>query len=140
MVLPVKLRNVVRLLIAAALTAILFESWLTTPVLEHLTRNQWRGVAFGVMAVLGVLWSRAEWSLSTLVVGSMAGLLLGGTRVSLPISHGRIGDAFKSILESFGADMIAFILAATVSGYCVSRLTQSHGYSFGRRDEHSNGS
>jgi hypothetical protein len=112
---------------------------LTTPVLEHLSRNQWRGAAVGVMALLGILWTLAQWNLSTLAAGSIAGLLVGGTRVALPISHGRIGDAFKSNLELLGADIISFTLAATMSAYCVSRLMHKHGYSFGRRDEHRDG-
>jgi hypothetical protein len=129
---PIKGGDIVKLFVAVVLTAILFEFWLTTPVLEDLTQNQWRLVAVGVMVLLGVSWSLAQWNLSTLFAGSMVGLLVGGTRVSLPISHGRIGEAFRSILGSFAADMIAFTFAAIASAYLVSRLRHSHGYSLGR--------
>jgi len=38
-----------------------------------------------------MLSSLAKWNLLTLVAGSMAGLLLGGTWAALPVSHGRVG-------------------------------------------------
>jgi len=74
-----------------------------------------------------------------LIAGFITGLLVGGTGVALPISHGRISNAFKANLELLGADIITFTAAATVSAYCVSRLMHNRGYIFRRRDERPNG-
>ena len=119
---PFKLSSIVRLLLGMAMTTILFELWLTTPILEHLSLNQWRGLALCVAGLMGCFWSLLRWNLSTLVISFMVGLLVGGTRAALPIEHGRIGDAFQSNLALLGTDEITLALAALVGAHCVSRL------------------
>jgi hypothetical protein len=114
-------------MVAVLLTATLFGVWLTTPVPDVLSRNQWRGVAFAGATLLGILWSLARWNLSTLAIGFSTGVLVGGTQVALPISHGRMGDAFNSNLELFGAEIVSLTVAATVSAYCVSCFRRNHG-------------
>jgi hypothetical protein len=136
---PVNTRDVIRLLAVVVLTAALYRFWLTTPVLEHLTQNQWRVVAIGAAGVLGILWSLAKCNLSTLIAGFMSGLLVGGTLAILPIAHGRVGNAFKGNLESLGFEMIAFTVAATLGWYCVSRLTNNYRDVFRGKDPHPKG-
>ena len=118
-------RDVALVSIAAVLSAILYRYWLITPVLDHFSINQWRAVAIGVAALGGSLRGLAKWNLSTLVSGFMVGELAGGTWVALPASHASLGDAFKSNLESLGGEMIAFIFAVTLGGYCSSRFAKS---------------
>jgi uncharacterized membrane protein len=132
---PVNGRDVIRLLVAGVLSAALYGFWLTTPVLEYVSQNQWRAFAIVIAALLGILCSMAKWNLSILVARVMTGLLVGGTAVALPPSHGRISNAFKANLELLGGDMIAFTFAAAVSWYCVSCLRNKR-----RRDNHPNGS
>jgi hypothetical protein len=136
---PINTRDVSRVLLAGVLTATLYRFWLTTPVLEHLSQNQWRAIAISVAAIAGISSSLAKWNLSTLVIGSMAGLLVSGTWVALPVSHGRVGNAFRANLELLGFDMSAFIVAAVLGWYCISRLTNNYGHTVGGKDVHPNG-
>jgi len=122
---PVSRREVVRVSIAATLSAILYRYWLITPVLDHLSLNQWRAVAIGVAALVGSLWALSKWNLSALVSGFMVGVLAGGTWAHWQVSHASLGDAFESNLECFGRDMIMLTVAVTLSGYCSARFAKS---------------
>src|SRR5678809_92664 len=106
---PIRLRDVAGVLIAATLSAILYRFWLITPALEYVTFNEWRAVGVLVTLVVGGVWPLFKWNVSTLVVGFMAGILVGGTWIfwraqdALPAS---VGSAFRSHLESFWPDII----------------------------------
>src|SRR6266581_8879188 len=125
---PIKLRDVAGVLIAATLSAILYRYWLITPVLEYVTFNEWRAVAVLVTLVVGGAWPLFKWNVSTLVVGFMAGMLVSGAWLEwrlqdvLPTS---VASAFQSHLESFWPDVIMLTVAVTLGGYCSARLTNS---------------
>ena len=123
---PISARGVMKLCMAATLSAILYRYWLITPVLNHLSLAQWRAVAIGVAALVGSLWGLSKWNISTLACGSMVGLLAGGTWTALPISHGSIVDAFESNLESFGRDMIILTTAVALGGHYITRFSRRH--------------
>ncbi len=119
---PITLRDVIRLLAAIVLSAILYRMYLTAPVLDHLSLTQWRGVAIAVGALLGIMSAVAQWNLSTLFAGVITGLLAGATWVATPTFHGRIADAFESSLVEYRAEVITLTIAAVGSAFCVSCL------------------
>jgi len=125
---PIKRRDVVGLLVAATLSGILYRYWLSTPVLEYLTINEWHGVAVLVTLAVSGVWPLFKWNVSTLVVGFTAGILVAGTWLewrsqrALPSS---VGAAFQLHLESFRSDVIMLTVAVLFGGYCSARLTNS---------------
>jgi hypothetical protein len=125
---PIKLRDVAGVLIAATLSAILYRYWLITPVLEYVTYNEWRAVAVLVTLVVGGVWPLFKWNVSTLVVGFTVGIFVSGAWLEwrlqdvLPTS---VGSALQSHLESFWPDVIMLTVAVLLGGYCSVRLTNS---------------
>jgi len=137
---PITAREVAKLLLSVALSAILYRYWLITPVLTHLSPNQWRAIAIVVVVFFSCLWSLAKWNASTLVCGFVVGVVAGGTWTMLPIQHGSFVGAFKSNLESFGRDMILLTVSAMVGGYCGVRffIRRSLGSDSNKKVAHSN--
>jgi hypothetical protein len=90
--------------IAAAVFAVLYKYWLTTPALQYVSIGRWRLLAVVVAAACGGALSLLRLSALALSCGAMAGLLVGGTLargtfpndVAISVSH-----AFASHLESF---------------------------------------
>ena len=114
------LRWLVNALIAAAIFAILYKHWLTTPVLRYVSVGQWRWLALMVAAACGgVLWL---WRFSALALssGAVTGLLLGGTwaewtapnDVKISVYH-----AFASHLESFWLEILRLTVTTTVTAF-----------------------
>jgi hypothetical protein len=116
----VSTRDISRLCISTVLGAVLYRYWLVTPVLNYLSLDQWRLVAVGVAVLFGILSALGKWNLSTFVSGLMMGLMVGGTWAALPASHGSVGNAFISNLETFWREMIVCVCAAALGGYFCS--------------------
>src|SRR5262245_37751363 len=126
--LPLSTRAVVKVSIAAALSAILYQYWLSMSVLHYLSVNQWRAVAIAMAVAVGTIWVLCRWGLSALVCGFIVGLLVGGTWAEWQFPQDvqrSLDDAFASHWESFWRDMILLTVAVTGSGFCSARLAKS---------------
>lgn len=123
--LRIKARDVTGFLIAATLSGILYRAWLTTPVLEYVTLDQWRAVAVLVALLVGAIWSLFRQNVSTLVVGFISGALVAGTGLEWGLQDvvpRSVGSAFQSHIEAFGSDLMMLTVAMLLSGYCSARL------------------
>jgi hypothetical protein len=116
-VIPIKLDWAIRASIAAALFAVPYDYWLTTPVLQYVSIGRWRLLAILVAAACGAALSLLRVSTPALSCGAMAGLLIGGTLAALkapndvPIS---LYGAFASHLESFWREILVLTTTATL--------------------------
>jgi len=114
------LRWPIHAFIAAAIFAVLYKQWLTTPVLQYVSIGRWRLLAVVVAAACGGVLSLLRFSTLALSCGAMAGLLLGGTwaawtapnDVAISIYH-----AFASHLESFWREVLTLTLATTLTAF-----------------------
>ena len=107
--------------IAAAIFAVLYRYWLTTPVLQYVSIGRWRLFAIVAAAACGGVLSLLRFSTSVLACGVMAGLLLGGTLAAWKLPNDvaiSIYAAFASHFESFWREILILTLAATLAGFC----------------------
>ena len=120
------MRWVIHASITAAMFAVLYKYWLTTPALQYVSIGRWRLFAIAAAAVCGGVLSLLRVSTPALLCGVVAGLLLGGTWVvwtsphDLPIS---VDYAFTSHLQSFWREILGMTLAATLAGFCCACFT-----------------
>ena len=113
--------------IAAAIFALLYKYWLTTPVLQYVSIDRWRLFAIVVAAACGGALSLLRVSLSALSCGAMAGLLLGGTYAVWKAPNDvaiSVYAAFGSHLEYFWRQMLMLTFAATL-GATVPNLSKN---------------
>lgn len=114
------LRWPIHALIAAAIFAVLYKYWLTTPVLQYMSIGRWRLLAVVIAAACGGGLSLLRFSTPALSCGAMAGLLLGGTWVAwtvpndVPIS---VYHAFASHMESFWREVLTLAFATTLTAF-----------------------
>jgi hypothetical protein len=106
--------------IAAAVFAVLYKYWLTTPVLQYVSIGRWRLLAVVVAAACTGALSLLRLSALALSCGAVAGLLIGGTwaawtfpnDVAISVCH-----AFASHLESFWREVLTLALATTLTAF-----------------------
>ena len=122
------LRQPVQVLIAAAIFAVLYKYWLTTPVLQYFSIPRWRLLAVVIAAVCGSTLSLLRFSTTAVSVGAMAGLLLGGTWAAWTAPHDvtiSVSYAFTSHLELLWREVLrlpfAAILTSCLCGYFAKR-------------------
>lgn len=127
---PISTRQVVKVSVVAAVSAVLYRYWLLAPVLGVLSMIQWCAAALAVAAVFGGVLGMWRFNVLVLIFGTMVGLFLGGTWAGwhtpgndMPAS---IGAAFESNLESFWRVMILILLiiTVTVSGVFSARFAR----------------
>lgn len=123
----IKLRWPVHALIAAAIFAVLYKHWLTTPVLQYLSIAQWRWLAIVVAAACSGALSLLRFATLALSGGAITGLLLGGTwaewtvRTDMPIS---VSYAFASHLESLWREVLRLALTTTLTAFLCGYLAR----------------
>ena len=119
----IDIRWVIHASITAAIFAVLYKYWLTTPALQYVSIGRWRLLAVVVAAACGGALSLLRVSRTALSCGAMAGLLFGGTwaawtfpnDVAISLSH-----AFASHLESFWQEVLTLTFATTLTAFlCV---------------------
>ena len=106
--------------IAAAIFAVLYRYWLTTPVLQYVSIGRWRLFAIVVATACGSALSLLRVSRSALSCGAMAGLLLGGTWAEWKFPNDvaiSVYAAFASHLESFWREVLTLTLATTLTAF-----------------------
>lgn len=110
--------------VSAAMFAMLYKYWLTTPVLQYVSIDRWRLIAIVVAAACGVALSLLRVSTLALSCGAMIGLLLGGTLVAWRSTDISISvyDAFAGHLNSFSGEVLTLTLAATLPALCYDYL------------------
>src|SRR5262245_5852798 len=113
-------RDIPTFLIAVIVSAWLFRAWLTLPVLDVLSVNQWRAFGMAVALLAGGLSKAGNLRVSIFVTALAVGLLVGGTLAALPVFHGSMSDAFESNLDSVGLEIIAFTLSSAIGVFFVS--------------------
>jgi len=121
------LRWRIHAVIAAAMFAVLYKQWLTTPVLQHVSIGRWRLLAVVVAAACGGVLSLLRLSTLALSCGAMVGLLLGGTwaawtapnDVTISVCH-----AFASHLESFWREVLTLTFATTLTAYLCAHFAK----------------
>jgi hypothetical protein len=113
--------------IAAAIFAVLYTYWLTTPALRYVTIGRWRLFAMMVATVCGGALSLLRVSTPALSCGAMAGLLSGGTWATLrfpdDVAISAYG-AFASHLELFWRETLVLTFAVTLAGFCCSYFVE----------------
>jgi hypothetical protein len=112
-------------LIAAAIFAVLYKYWLTTPVLHYVSIGRWRLLAAVVAAALGGARSLLRLSMPALSCGAMAGVLFGGTWAALKGPHDvaiSLYGAFASHLESFWREILVLTTVAILAALCCDYL------------------
>jgi hypothetical protein len=113
---PSKLSWVIHATIAAALFAVPYNFWLTTPVLQDISIGYWRLLAILVAAGFGIALSLIGIATPALSFGAIVGLLMGGSIAEWKASHDVAISpygAFATHLESFWREVL--ILAATAT-------------------------
>ncbi len=113
--------------IAAAIFAVLYRYWLTTPVLQYVSIGRWRLFAIVVATACGSALSLLRVSRSALSCGAMAGLLLGGTWAERKFPNDvaiSVYAAFASHLESFWHETLMLTFAATLAGFCCAHFAK----------------
>ena len=113
----IKLRWAIHASVAAALFAVPYKYWLTTPVLHYLSIGRWRLLAILVAAACGAALSLLRVSTPALSCGAMAGLLIGGTLAAWKAPNDvaiSLNGAFASHLESFWREVLVLTTAATL--------------------------
>lgn len=114
------LRWTVHTLIAAAIFAVLYKQWLTTPVLHYVSIAQWRWLSLLVAVACGAVLSLLRFSAIALSCGAVAGLLLGGTWAEWTMPNDvtvSVYDGFASHLESFWPEVLRLAFATTVTAF-----------------------
>ena len=109
---------------AGAVIAILYNYWLTAPVLHYVSIGKWRLVAIVVGVGMGALWALRV-HLLPLAIASLAGLLVGGTWAAWHAPNDvRVTfiGIIASHLRAFWHDVLILTIAVTVGGICRSRL------------------
>jgi len=115
------MRWLVHTSVSAAVFAILYEYWLTTPVLQYMSVGNWRLFAIAVAAAFGGVLSLLRFSTSALSCGTIAGLLSGGTWAAWKFPNDvsiSIYAALVSHLESFWRETVAFTFAVALAAFC----------------------
>jgi len=113
-----RLRWTVHALISAAIFAVLYKYWLTTPVLQYVSIDQWRWLALLVAAACGSVLSLLRFSAIALSCGALTGLLLGGTWAAWTAPHDvtiSVYYAFQSHLETLWREVVRLAFATTVT-------------------------
>ena len=107
-------------LIGAAIFAVLYKYWLTTPVLQYVSIAQWRWLALVVAACCGGVLSLSRFSALASSCGAVAGLLLGGTWAAWTAPHDMtisVYHACASHLESLWREVLRLAVAATLTAF-----------------------
>jgi hypothetical protein len=114
-------------LIAAAIFAVLYKYWLTTPVLQYISITRWRLLAVVIAAACGAAMSLLRFSALALSCGALTGLLLGGmwsawtapNDVAISVAH-----AFASHLESLWREVLRLAFATTLTAFLCGHLAK----------------
>jgi len=115
--------------IIAFVIAILYRSWLVTPVLQYLSIGKWFLVATVVAAAIGCVMSLLRLPAPALMCASVTGLLLGGTWAAWRIPNDvqiSISGAFVSHLKSFWPQMLILTVTIAAGGFCCGRFLRPH--------------
>ena len=123
-----RLRDFAGLLIAALLSAILYDYWLTARVLDYFSLNEWRLVGIAVAVLVASIWPFLKWNVSTLAVGCIVGILLCGTWLEWRIQDVRpasVWSSFKSYLGNLGYQVVIVGIAVILAGYCSTQIIKS---------------
>jgi len=121
------LRWTVHALITAAIFAVLYKHWLTTPVLQYVSVAQWRWLARVVAAACAGVLSLLRFFAIALSCGAVAGLLLGGTWAAWTAPHDvtiSVYHAFASHLESLWREVVRLAFATTVTAFSCAYLVK----------------
>jgi len=119
----VALRWLIHTSLSAAVFAVLYKYWLTTPVLQYMSVGNWRLFAIAVAAACGGVLTFLRFPISALSCGAIAGFLLGGTWAAWKfLNDVRISvyAAFASHLESFWRETVILTFAVTLAAYFCS--------------------
>jgi hypothetical protein len=115
---PSKLSLVIHATSAAALFAVPYNFWLTTPVLQDISIGYWRLLAVLVAAAFGLALSLMGMATPALSFGAIVGLLMGGSvaewRAPHDVAISPYG-AFAIHLESFWREVLILAAAATLA-------------------------
>jgi hypothetical protein len=122
---PTKLNWATHATVAAAVFAVPYKFWLTTPVLQNISIGYWRLLAILVAVAVGAALSLMGVATPALSCGAIVGLLTGGSVTAwtaptdVAISPYR---AFASHLESCWREVLILVVAATLATRCSSFL------------------
>jgi predicted ribosomally synthesized peptide with SipW-like signal peptide len=110
----------IQALVTGAAFAVLYKSWLTTPVLQYVSIGQWRLLAIVIAAACGGALTLLRFSTSALASGALAGLLFGGTWAAWTAPNDvaiSATQAFASHLESLWREGSTLACATTVTAF-----------------------
>jgi hypothetical protein len=111
--------------ITAALFAVPYKFWLTTPVLQNISIGNWRLLAISVAVGLGLGLSRMSVATPILSCGATLGLLVGGTIAVWTAPHDvaiSVYCAFASHFKSFWREVLVLVATATLAALCSGYL------------------
>ena len=113
--------------ILAIASGALYWRWLTTPVLDYWSLNEWRAVAIVLAACLGAIGGLRKLSLASIGCGVALGMIACGTWLDWYHNDVRIsvGYALRSHLGMFWREVSMLALAAVAGGLCTARLIRS---------------
>ena len=121
------LRWLIHALIAAAIFAVLYKYWLTTPVLQYVSIGRWRLLAVVIAAAVGGALSLLRFSPLALSCGAIVGLVLGGTwaAYAVPIEGPVLfSRAFASHLESLWREVLRLAFATALTAFLFGYLAR----------------
>jgi hypothetical protein len=123
----IRASQLVKPLHIAAVTAVLYWSWLVAPVLDYLAENEWRAPGFCSALIAGILIGFWSFDSFAAACATIIGLLFGGTWTELliptdvPISFTTAATAH---IKSFWLDVILVTLLVTISASSSSRVAK----------------
>ena|ERR1051325_9374711 len=118
-------RKLVIWLMLVAVTAFLYQFWLTYTVLRHLTFSQWRTAAILVVVVLGIGSALVRLPAYVFASAITIGLLFGGTWAELSVPRDVPTTFFAELtshLQNFWREVLLFIAVSTAGHLCITHL------------------
>lgn len=119
-------RGFARVSTTAAISAVLYWLWLTTPVLDYWSRTEWCAVAMVIAVGLGAIGALRKWNIAGMAGGAASGMLMSGTWLGwryTDVSTSLV-YALKSHLEGFWHEISLLTIVAAAGALCTARLVR----------------